>query len=128
MIFLSMKNPPGLWWLTLVILATQEEELRIVVQSQPGQIVLETLSQKKTHHKKRTGRVAQGKGPEFKPQYHKKKKKGIQGPERSKDFLKSTELETEEAEGKPKHLDSDSIKGYPAFVSHDGLHAEPVSL
>jgi hypothetical protein len=29
----------------------------------------------KTHHKKRTGRVAQGVGPEFKPQYCKKKKK-----------------------------------------------------
>jgi hypothetical protein len=26
-------------------------------------------------HKKRTGRMAQGEGPEFKPQYHKKKKK-----------------------------------------------------
>jgi hypothetical protein len=29
----------------------------------------------KTHHIKRSGRVAQGVGPEFKPQYHKKKKK-----------------------------------------------------
>jgi hypothetical protein len=28
----------------------------------------------KTHHKKRPGGVAQGIGPEFKPQYHKKKK------------------------------------------------------
>jgi hypothetical protein len=28
---------------------------------------------KKTHHK-RAGRVAQGEGPEFKPQYHQKKK------------------------------------------------------
>jgi hypothetical protein len=37
----------------LVILATQEAEIRrIMVRSQPGQIVLETLSQKKTHHKK----------------------------------------------------------------------------
>jgi hypothetical protein len=35
-----------------VILATQEMEImRITVQSQPGQIVLETLS-RKTHHKK----------------------------------------------------------------------------
>jgi hypothetical protein len=30
---------------------------------------------KKTHHKKRVGGVAQDVGPEFKPQYHKKKKK-----------------------------------------------------
>jgi hypothetical protein len=28
----------------------------------------------KTHHKKRPGGVAQGVGPEFKPQYRKKKK------------------------------------------------------
>jgi hypothetical protein len=30
---------------------------------------------KTTHHKKRTGEVAQGVGPEFKPWYSKKKKK-----------------------------------------------------
>jgi hypothetical protein len=29
----------------------------------------------KTLHKKRVGAVAQGVGPEFKPQYHKKRKK-----------------------------------------------------
>jgi hypothetical protein len=29
----------------------------------------------KTHHKKRAGEVAEGEGPEFKPQYRKKKKK-----------------------------------------------------
>jgi hypothetical protein len=39
-------------WLTPIILATQEAEIRrMIVQSQPGQIVQETLSQK-THHKK----------------------------------------------------------------------------
>jgi hypothetical protein len=38
--------------LTLIILVTQEAEIRrIEVQSQPGQIVGETLSPK-THHKK----------------------------------------------------------------------------
>jgi hypothetical protein len=55
-------------------IATQEAEIRrIVVQSQPQQIVCKTLSQK-TLHKKRAGGVTQGEGPEFKPQYHKEKK------------------------------------------------------
>jgi hypothetical protein len=41
------------WWLSSVIPATQEAEIRrIVVRSQPRQTVHETLSQK-THHKKK---------------------------------------------------------------------------
>jgi hypothetical protein len=45
-----------------------------MVQSQPGQIVLEPLP-RKTLHKNRAGRVAQGEGPEFKLQYCKRKTK-----------------------------------------------------
>jgi hypothetical protein len=44
--------------------------------SQPGQIVLETLSQK-TLYKNRAGGVAQGEGPEFKPQHLQKKKRRV---------------------------------------------------
>jgi hypothetical protein len=55
------------WRLTSVILATQEAEIRrIEVQSQPKQVVQETLSQK-SPSQKRAGGVAQGVGPEFKP-------------------------------------------------------------
>jgi hypothetical protein len=43
---------------------------RVKVRSQPGQIVHETLSQKKPSQK-RAGGVAQGVGPEFKLQYSK---------------------------------------------------------
>jgi hypothetical protein len=61
------------WWLTSVILTPQEAEIRrIIVQSQPRQIVCETLSQKNTTQK-RGGGVAHGVGSEFKPQCHKKK-------------------------------------------------------
>jgi hypothetical protein len=60
--------------LTLIILVTQEAEIRrIMVQSQPRQIVQETLSWKKPIIQKRAGGVAQGVGPEFKFQYCKKK-------------------------------------------------------
>jgi hypothetical protein len=56
-----------------VNLVTQEAEIRrITVRSQPGQIVCETLSQKNPSQK-RAGGVAKGVGPEFKPQYYKKK-------------------------------------------------------
>jgi hypothetical protein len=49
-----------------------------VVQRQPGQIVHEPLyGKKKSSHKKRAGGMAQGIAPEFKPQYHKKKKNWI---------------------------------------------------
>jgi hypothetical protein len=36
----------GYLWLMSVILATQEAEIRTAVENQPGQTVLETLSQK----------------------------------------------------------------------------------
>jgi hypothetical protein len=52
-----------------IILATQEAEIRrIMVQSQPWQIVLETLS-RTNPSQKRAGQVVQGVDPEFKPQY-----------------------------------------------------------
>jgi hypothetical protein len=54
-----------------IILATQEAEIRrMESQSQPGQIVHQTLSQKNPSQK-RAGGVAQGVGLEVKPQYHK---------------------------------------------------------
>jgi hypothetical protein len=56
------------------ILATYEAKIRRTeVQSQLGQIILQTLSWKKPSQK-RAGGVAQGVGPEFKPQFCKKKK------------------------------------------------------
>jgi tRNA U54 and U55 pseudouridine synthase Pus10 len=66
-----IKNTVRHSWLTLVILATQEAEIRrIVVGSQPGQIVLETLSQKNPSQERAGGSpFHQGIGPELKPQY-----------------------------------------------------------
>jgi hypothetical protein len=62
-------------WHMPVILITQEAEIRrITVRSQPGQIVQETLFWK-IPSQKRAGGLAQGVGPEFNPQYCKKKKK-----------------------------------------------------
>jgi hypothetical protein len=59
-----------------IILATQEAEIRrIEVQSQPRQIVHKNLSKKTKKSQKRAGGVTEGVDPEFKPQYHKKKKK-----------------------------------------------------
>jgi hypothetical protein len=67
------KKRAGHRWLTPVILATQEAEIRrITVPSQPAQIVCETLSQKNPSQK-RAGGVAQGAGPELKLQYCKKR-------------------------------------------------------
>jgi hypothetical protein len=60
------------WWLTPAILATQETEIRrITVRSQPRQIVPGDPISKKTLCQK----VAEGVGPEFKPQCHKKRKR-----------------------------------------------------
>jgi hypothetical protein len=52
-----------------------------MVQSQLGQIVHETLSQKSPSQKKKSwwSGMAQGVGPEFKPQYHKKEKSRVGG-------------------------------------------------
>jgi hypothetical protein len=67
------------WWLKPVILVMQEGEIRrIIVLSQPRQIVCNILSQtnKQTNKKsikQRAGGVAQVIGSEFKPQYHRKK-------------------------------------------------------
>jgi hypothetical protein len=99
------------WWLTLVILATQEAEVRrIVVRSQPGQIVRETLSKPITkigHHKNRAGEVAEG--PEIKPQYHKKKKKnsfelGTRAQACNPSYLGRTEIGRIAVGGQPRQI------------------------
>jgi hypothetical protein len=65
------------WWLTPVILSTEEAVIRrIMVQSQPRQISFrDPIS--KIFNMKRSGGMAQGIGPEFKPWYCKKKKKTV---------------------------------------------------
>jgi hypothetical protein len=76
------KTFAGCQWLTPLILATQEAEIRrITIQSQPRQIVHKTLSGKNPSHiKKRAGGVASGVGPKFKPQYYKTKLKKEHAP------------------------------------------------
>jgi hypothetical protein len=63
-----------------VILATQEAEIRrITVESQPRQIVRGPLPQKKKKKSlKWSGGVAQGVGPELKPQGRQKRKKSYE--------------------------------------------------
>jgi hypothetical protein len=64
------------WWLTPVILATWEAEIRrITVRSQPQTNSLQGPISKRNPSKKSAAGVAQGVGPEFKPQSAKKKKK-----------------------------------------------------
>jgi hypothetical protein len=52
-------------------------------KASPGNYFQETVSQK-TLHKNRIGGVAQGEGPEFKPQYHTHTKKSNTGFTRAK--------------------------------------------
>jgi hypothetical protein len=72
--------PAGHQWLTSVILATQETEIRrIVVESQPGQIICKILSQKTPLPKKGWWSGSRCR-PEFKPQYSKKKYSNVALP------------------------------------------------
>jgi hypothetical protein len=67
--------PARHWWLTSVIPATQEAEIRrIVFQSQPEQTVLKTLSQKKPFHKKGLWSGSKCRLPSSNPSTAKKKK------------------------------------------------------
>jgi hypothetical protein len=71
-------------WLSSLILTAQEAEIRrITVRSQPRQIVHETLPQKNSTPK-RAGRVAQGVGSEFKPQYYRRERKKEEEGERKR--------------------------------------------
>jgi hypothetical protein len=89
-------------WLAPVILATQEAEIRrIRVRSQPGQIVPKTLSWKHPTQNK-PGGVAQGTGPEFKPQYHEEEEERRRRRRKKKKKKGEEEGEEEEEEEKKK--------------------------
>jgi hypothetical protein len=76
MSFIKTKKFAGCSLLTPIILATQEAEIRrIAVQIQPRQADSLWDPILKITHYKRAGGLAQGEGPEFKPQYHKKQNK-----------------------------------------------------
>jgi hypothetical protein len=67
--FLTVKNfeITEHWWLTPVILATQEGEIRrLMAQSQPRKSLRDPIS--KIPNTKRAGGMSQGVGLEFKPQ------------------------------------------------------------
>jgi hypothetical protein len=70
----------------------------IAVGSQPGQTVHETYLEK-PFTKKRAGGVTQGVGPEFKPQYHKKKKKVLNVRSETLKLLREKKRENLEDKG-----------------------------
>jgi hypothetical protein len=66
------QETAGHWWLTPIILATQEAKFRrTLVRSQPWAKSAQAPIFKKLITK-RAGGMTQGVDPEFKPQYHKK--------------------------------------------------------
>jgi hypothetical protein len=88
------------------------ENRRIAGTSQPGQIVHETLS-RETLHKSRAGGVAQGEGPEFKPQYCNNKKKIIKERKKKPLWAQPKAL----VPGQPCHLLGQTPKPFCAIVS-----------
>jgi DNA repair photolyase len=81
----NIEGLTGCRWLTPVILATKEAEIRRIMlklaqaSSSERPYLKKHFTKKKKKKKKRAGGVAQGEGPEFKPQYCKKKKKMFGG-------------------------------------------------